>query len=220
MRRTILQVEDDPNDVFLFEYAMRKVGAANPIQIASDGQQAINYLAGVGKYADRKTYPLPYLVLLDLKLPYVMGLDVLKWIRHQPGTARVVLLMSASSEEADIAAGYRLGANGYLVKPSEAGKLQDMARAIKDFWLAQNTPPPEVNFSLSEVPMEGTVSLGIGPAVLVQGRRPTREFACEQRYAGQRGQRSSRSGFANADGDARTQALPESTQRHEILRHT
>jgi two-component system response regulator len=141
---TILQVEDDPNDVFLFQRAMTKVGVTNPIQVATDGQQAIDYLSGAGKFADRETFPLPCLVLLDLKLPYVMGLDVLKWIRAQPGAARVVVLLSASGQEADIAAAYRLGANAYLVKPSEASKLQEIARAIRDFWLMHNTPPPEV----------------------------------------------------------------------------
>lgn len=203
MKKTILQVEDDPNDVFLLEYAMRKAGVTNPIQVASDGQQAIDYLAGVGRYADRRTFPLPCLVLLDLKLPYVMGLDVLKWIRQQPGAARVVLLMSASLDEADIAAAYRLGANGYLVKPSEASKLQDMARAIKDFWLGQNISPPEVNFSTSQDPMEGAVSLEIAPAAIVRRPVATRESACDQRCAGQHRQRYSASGFAYADFDAR-----------------
>jgi DNA-binding response OmpR family regulator len=145
MLNTILQVEDDPNDVFLFEHAMRKAGVRNPIQVASDGQQAIDYLNGVGRYVDRRMFPLPCLVLLDLKLPYVMGLEVLKWIREQSGTSRVVVLLSASGQESDIAAAYRLGANGFLVKPSEASKLQDIARAIKDYWLTQNTPPPEVS---------------------------------------------------------------------------
>ncbi len=144
MNNTILQVEDDPNDVFLFQHAMRKVGVTNPIQVASDGQQAIDYLAGVGRFTDREKFPLPCLVLMDQKLPYVRGLEVLKWIRQQPGVAMVVILMSASGQEADIAAAYHFGANGFLVKPSEAGKLEDMARAIKDFWLTQNTPPPEI----------------------------------------------------------------------------
>jgi two-component system response regulator len=142
--RTILQVEDDQNDVFLFQHAMRKVGVTNPIQVANDGQEAIDYLAGTGKFADREAFPLPCLVLLDLKLPYVMGLDVLRWIRQQPGAARIVVLLSASGGEADIATAYRLGANGYLVKPTEASEFQNMVRAIKDFWLTQNTPPPDV----------------------------------------------------------------------------
>ena len=76
--KTILQVEDDPNDMFFLQHAMKKAGVANPIQVASDGQQAIEYLQGTGKFADREQFPLPCLVLLDLKLPHVMGLDVLK----------------------------------------------------------------------------------------------------------------------------------------------
>jgi CheY-like chemotaxis protein len=139
--KTILQVEDDANDVFFLQKAMKKVGVTNPIQVAPDGQQAIDYLQGTGKFADRLQFPLPGLVLLDLKLPHVMGLDVLKWIRQQPGPAMVVVMLTASGEEADISAAYRLGANAFLVKPSEAGKLEEMVKAIRDFWLTHNTLP-------------------------------------------------------------------------------
>jgi CheY-like chemotaxis protein len=139
--QTILQVEDDPNDIFLLQHAMKKVGLTNPVHVATNGRQAIEYLSGAGKFANREKFPLPSLVLLDLKLPFVMGLEVLKWIRHQPGPAPIVLLLTASAEEVDIATAYRLGANGFLTKPSTAGKLEDMAKAIKDFWLTQNTLP-------------------------------------------------------------------------------
>ena len=141
--KTILQVEDDPNDVFLLQKAMTKAGVENPIQVASDGRQAIEYLKGTGKFADREKFPLPCLVLLDLKLPYVMGLNVLQWIRQQPGMALVIIMLSASAEDADIAAAYRLGANAFLTKPSESSKLVEMAKAIKDFWLTHNTLPQE-----------------------------------------------------------------------------
>jgi len=141
--KTILQVEDDPNDVFLFQHAMTKAGVTNPVQVATDGQQAIDYLQGAGKFANREKFPFPCLVLLDLKLPYVMGLDVLKWIRQRPGTALTVLMLTASGEEADVVTAYRLGANGFLTKPSEASKLHDMVKAIKDFWLTHNTLPHE-----------------------------------------------------------------------------
>jgi CheY-like chemotaxis protein len=120
-------------------------GTSDQIQVATDGQQAIDYLRGTGKYWDRALFPLPGLILLDLKLPYIMGLDVLRWIRSQPGVARVVVLLSASGVESDIAAAYKLGANAFLIKPSEASKLQDMVRAIKEFWLTHNTQPPEVS---------------------------------------------------------------------------
>lgn len=150
--KTILQVEDDPNDVFFLHKAMKKMGVTNPIQIASDGQEAIDYLQGAGKFADREKFPFPCLVLLDLKLPYVMGLDVLKWIRKQPGAALPVIMLSASAQDADIASSYRLGANAFLSKPSEARQLEDMVKAIKDFWLTHNALPQETR-------MEGMVSV-------------------------------------------------------------
>jgi DNA-binding response OmpR family regulator len=122
---------------------MEKVGLANPVQVVSDGQQAIDYLSGAGKFADREKFPLPCLVLLDLKLPRVMGLDVLKWIRQQARVALPVIVLTASAESADIVAAYRLGANAFLTKPSESGKLEYMVKAIKDFWLTHNTLPQE-----------------------------------------------------------------------------
>jgi len=143
--RPILQVEDDANDVFLLRHALMKAGVPNPIQVATDGQQAIDYLKGAGKFAERDKFPLPCLVLLDLKLPHVMGLNVLKWIRQQPGPALVVVMLTASGEEGDIATAYRLGANAFLTKPSKATKLEEMAKAIKDFWLTHNTLPEEAH---------------------------------------------------------------------------
>ena len=141
--KTILQVEDDPNDVFFLQRALKKAGVLNPIQVARDGQQAIDYLLGVGKFADREKFPFPCLVLLDLKLPHVMGLEVLRWIRNQPGMVVPVVLLSASSENSDMAAAYRLGCNGFLVKPSESSKLESMAQAISYFWLTHNALPNE-----------------------------------------------------------------------------
>jgi len=140
--KPILQVDDDANDVFLLQHAMTKAGVKNPIQVVTDGQQAIDYLRGAGKFADRAKFPLPCLILLDLKLPYVMGLDVLKWIRQQPRVSLVVML-TASGNDADIAAAYRLGANAFMTKPSESGKFEDMVKALKDFWLTHNTMPEE-----------------------------------------------------------------------------
>jgi two-component system response regulator len=167
--KTILQVEDDPNDVFLLRHAMKKMGLENPVQVASDGQEAIDYLQGAGKFADREKFPLPCLVLLDLKLPCVMGLEVLRAIRRKPGTEPAVVILTASAEEADIAAAYRLGANAFLSKPSEASKLQEIVKAIKDFWLTHNLLPKE---PLSESPMEGVVSLGRFPAAIFPDKRP------------------------------------------------
>src|ERR1043165_3407823 len=139
--KTILQVEDDPNDVFLMRHAMKKAAVLNPVHVASDGQQAIDYLQGAGKYGDREKFPFPCLMLLDLKLPYVMGLDVLRFLRKGPGQALPVIMLTGSGQESDIATAYRLGANAFLTKPSEAHKLQEMVKAIKDFWLTHNMLP-------------------------------------------------------------------------------
>jgi two-component system response regulator len=139
--KTILQVEDDPNDIFLLQHAMKKVGMTNSIQVAHDGREAIDYLQGAGKFADREKFPFPSLVLLDCKLPYVMGLEVLRWVRKQPWPALPVVMLTASGEDADIVTAYRLGVNAFLTKPSEASKFQDMVTAISGFWLTHNTLP-------------------------------------------------------------------------------
>ena len=141
--KTILQVEDDPNDVYFLQKAMKKMGVMNPVQVATDGQQAIDYVQGVGKFADRAGFPFPSLVLLDVKLPYVMGLEVLRLIRQECGRLLPIVMLSASAQDADIVTAYRLGANAFLCKPSEVRKFEEMVKAIKDFWLTCNTPPEE-----------------------------------------------------------------------------
>jgi len=155
--KTILQVEDDPNDVFLMRHAMKKVGVLNPVQVVTDGQQAVDYIQGAAKFADREKYPFPCLVFLDLKLPYVMGLEVLKSIRKQPGCPVPVIILTASSQDSDLVSAYRLGANAFLTKPSEARKLDEMVKAIKDFWLTHNMLPED---SLPESTVEGVVGRG------------------------------------------------------------
>jgi CheY-like chemotaxis protein len=138
---TILLVEDDPNDVLLMKIALESAGVQNPVQVVQDGKRALAYLEGKGRYADRSRFPLPYLVLLDLKLPHVMGLDVLKWLRQKTEFApTIVLVLSASANPSDVKAAYRLGANAYLVKPSSLEKLKVLARSMRDFWLVQNEP--------------------------------------------------------------------------------
>jgi CheY-like chemotaxis protein len=144
MTRTILLVEDDENDVFFFKRAAKLAGIINPLQVAEDGRQAIAYLKGTGAYADRTQFPMPSLVLLDLKLPHVMGLDVLKWIRAQPEYQTVIVIVFTSSKLApDIDTSYRMGANSYVVKPSSPAKLQEMLVVIKQYWLDLNEPPQD-----------------------------------------------------------------------------
>jgi DNA-binding response OmpR family regulator len=141
MDRAILLVEDEENDVLFFKSALRKAGITNPVQSVRDGQEALNYFYGIEKFSDREIFPLPTLVLLDLKLPYVMGLDVLKSIRAECESSVVVIVLSSSTDQEDIDTAYRLGANAYLVKPNETEKLAGIARAIRDFWLLQNQFP-------------------------------------------------------------------------------
>lgn len=144
MSEMILVVEDDENDLIFLKMALKKAGVTNPIQIAGDGQEALAYFQDNGKFADRTKFPLPYLVLLDLKLTYVMGLDVLTWIREQPQLkSTIVIVLTSSRYVEDIGKAYRLGANDYLVKPADLKTLEGMMRSLKDFWLVQNTPAPD-----------------------------------------------------------------------------
>lgn len=139
----ILLVEDDPDDRLFFTRAAHKAGITRPVQAANDGQQAIDYLAGAGEFADRTRHPLPGLIVLDLKLPRATGFEVLEYVRGQPDLrSLIVVIMTSSQSEDDIAKAYGLGANGYLVKPSAPEKLLSLLLAIKEFWLTHNQPPP------------------------------------------------------------------------------
>jgi CheY-like chemotaxis protein len=135
----ILHVEDSDEDVFLVQYAFKRAEITNPAQVVTDGQMAIDYLSGAGKFTDRTQFPLPGLVLLDLKLPHVIGMEVLAWIRQQPSLKPlIVIILSSSGQEGDIARAYELGVNGFLVKPADANTLADMCKALKHFWLTYN----------------------------------------------------------------------------------
>jgi len=132
----LLVVEDDPNDVLLLSRALRKAALSNPVQFVNDGEAAIAYLAGQGEYKDRERYPLPALVLLDLKVPRKSGLEVLAWLRLQPGLKRLpVIVLTSSKEPSDVSRAYEMGANAYLVKPAVSEALVDIVRAINLFWL-------------------------------------------------------------------------------------
>jgi CheY-like chemotaxis protein len=138
----ILLVEDNENDVFFMKRAMEAAGFTNPLRVAEDGRQAVDYLAGAGKYADRTAFPLPALVLLDLKLPEKRGLDVLAWLRQQPHLRElIVVILTSSSEPSDVREAYRLAANSYLVKPATSQRLTELARALKLYWLEFNCSP-------------------------------------------------------------------------------
>ncbi len=138
----ILLVEDDPNDVILIKRAFDRARIANPIQVARDGEEAIAYLAGSEPYHDRSLYPLPMLVLLDLKMPRKSGFDVLAWIRAQEGLRRLpVVVLTSSKDTPDINRAYDLGANSYLVKPVAFEALIEMVKTLGFYWLILNQKP-------------------------------------------------------------------------------
>jgi DNA-binding response OmpR family regulator len=135
MIEPILLVDDDENDVFFMMEAFRKAGIQESIRIARDGREAIEWL----RACKRLYQGGPQLVILDLKLPFVMGLDVLRCLRGELGLLTVVIVMSASAERSDIANAYTAGANAYLVKPTDTSRLQEIVKSIQAFWLKENT---------------------------------------------------------------------------------
>ncbi|PAW77628.1 MAG: hypothetical protein B9S32_10115 [Verrucomicrobia bacterium Tous-C9LFEB] len=134
--RIILMVEDNDDDAFITSRAFNSAQVDVTIKRAEDGQSAMDYLEGGGVYADRKTYPLPDIVLLDLKLPRKSGLEVLQWVRKHPTLhPMVILVLTSSSERADVEAAYQLHVNAYVVKPTSINHMVDIARHIHSFWL-------------------------------------------------------------------------------------
>ena len=143
----ILLVEDSRMDVELTLDAFREARLANTISVASSGQAALDYLFGRGPYADRTTYPLPNLILLDLKLPGIDGHMVLRQIKGTPELKRLpVIILTSSKEEGDRALSYDNGANSYLVKPVSFEGFLDVVRQLEDYWFTLNVGPPEIGY--------------------------------------------------------------------------
>lgn len=138
----ILLAEDEEDYVLLIRHAFSQAHIPNPLHVVWNGQDAIAYLKGEGKYANREEYPLPDLLLLDLKMPRVNGFEVLKWVREQPSLAALRVLVLTSSEQiSDVNDAYRLGANSFLVKPLDFEDFTSLSRLIKDFWLGASKAP-------------------------------------------------------------------------------
>ena len=134
--RAILLVEDNEDDLFLMKRALLSARIVNPVLVVETGQEAMDYLGGAGKFADRDSYPIPAVVFIDLKLPFVFGHEVLAWIRRQKQFESLVVIVLTSSNEAnDLNRCYSLGANSYLVKPPTAEQLEALAKAFKWPWL-------------------------------------------------------------------------------------
>lgn len=133
MNGPILYVENDDNDIFFFHRAVKRIGFADRFEAVRNGRQAVAYLQGDGPFADRQRYPVPHLLAVDLKMPEMSGIDVLRWVRAQPAFATLpVLLLSSSTQPSDIADARRHGANAYAVKPGTPLELEAMLKAIRD----------------------------------------------------------------------------------------
>lgn len=143
----ILLVEDNPDHVLLIKRALELNNILNEVRVVEDGQEALDYLYRQGKYADPESAPRPGLILLDIKLPKVDGLDVLRRIKSDPILKMIPIIMLTSSEqEADIVRSYVNGANSYVVKPIQFDEFVRKVRELKLYWLLVNTLPPESAF--------------------------------------------------------------------------
>ena len=136
MSKRVLIAEDDPSDAFLLKRAFTLANIPATLHFVRDGQEAIDYLQGDDRYKDRAVYPLPDLMLLDLKMPRLNGFDVLTWLRRQPGLKRLLVTVLTSSDQPDdINRAYDLGANSYLLKPHNSSHLSELVAQVKHYWL-------------------------------------------------------------------------------------
>src|SRR5581483_6820444 len=141
-RAWILLAEDQEDFIVLISKAFRDAGIRNPIYTVRDGDEVISYLNGDGKFCNREEYPLPDLLLLDLKMPRRDGFEVIQWIRSQPGLKGLRIVVLTSSEQIrDVNRAYALGANSFLVKPGDFNDLQYLSRTIRDYWLEMSKAP-------------------------------------------------------------------------------
>jgi CheY-like chemotaxis protein len=142
MATTVLYAEDDANDIALVQMALQPRPDLD-LQFVVDGVEAINYLAERGKFADRRAYPVPDVVLLDIKMPRLSGFDVLAWLCQQSSLAAIpVIAFSSSDQQSDIDKAYQLGVNAYVVKPSGFVRLQAVLLRTIDFFAHQRMPAP------------------------------------------------------------------------------
>lgn len=144
----ILLVEDNPKDLKLTMNALSKHNLANHIEVVRDGEEALDYLFCGGKYANRKFDNPPRLVLLDLKLPKVEGIEVLRKVKSDPRTKAIpIVILTGSTEERDLVEGYKLGTNAYIQKPVDFDEFRKIVQQLGLFWLVINQPPPSAAFS-------------------------------------------------------------------------
>lgn len=143
-RALFLLVEDDEDQVELVRRAFAKAKIVNPLHVVRSGEEAMVYLEGAGPYQNREEFPLPKLILLDLKMPGITGFDLIRWIRRQPplSTVRIVVL-TASNEIRDVNQSYALGANSFLVKPVNFDDFVRLTQAVEGYWIWLNKIPED-----------------------------------------------------------------------------
>ena len=138
----ILLVEDREDDILLIRKAFQKGGINNPLLVVRDGEEAMSYLSGEGKFSNRAEYPLPDLILLDLKMPRIDGFEVLRWIRRQPGFASIrIVVLTSSDAIPDVNQAYALGANSFMVKPLDFQNVVEMSKILRTYWLDMDKAP-------------------------------------------------------------------------------
>ena len=142
---TILIVEDEAHDVEFLTRAFQRTGMKNPIRSVANGEEAIAYLSGRGKYADRTAFPLPRVIITDLKMPQMGGLELLRWMHSNPRWRIVpTIVFTSSTSQADVDAAFDHGASGYMVKPVAFDELEQMVKTMANYWRLSLVPkPPE-----------------------------------------------------------------------------
>jgi len=141
-RSVILLVEDQENDILLIRKAFEKGQILNPLFVVRSGEEAMAYLAGEGKFRNREEYPLPDLMLLDIKMPGLDGFEVLRWVRAQSGFSSLLIVMLTSSDRVfDVNQAYKLGANSFLVKPLDFENYLQTCHVLRQYWLNMNKRP-------------------------------------------------------------------------------
>ena len=139
---TVLLVEDDLNDIFLVKRAFKQANIPNPLQVATDGVEAVQYLIGEGRFTNRKLHPLPHLIIMDLKMPRKTGLEVLEWLKKDGLLRRIpVVIVSSSDQPSDINQAYALGANAYMVKPVDFQSVENLFQSIIQYWGLECSQP-------------------------------------------------------------------------------
>ena len=138
----VLLVDDNPNDVELALHSFKQHNLGNHVQVARDGAEALDFIFGTGPYAGRRLHDGPMVVLLDLKLPLVDGLEVLRRVKSDPATRAIpVVVLTSSHEERDVVESYQLGVNSYIVKPVDFEQFTEAVRQLGLYWVLLNDPP-------------------------------------------------------------------------------